>query len=167
MFDTLDHILGAITIRILRKYLKIKRKPDLVYFDEFLAVGGVSKLELIKKEGINAILDMRMEDYHNEINLKKLNIAYMRLKVPDRGFPSINDSSNAIEWINNHKKNGHKVLIHCNLGRGRAPLMSIAYLISEGIKRNKAIQRIKDIRKSIFLNKDQLKFLEIFEKKYS
>ena len=162
MFNNFNHIIGAITIRINRKYLKIKKKPDLVFFQNNIAVRGTSNLAFIKMTGINAILDMRFEKSYNEHDLQKYNISYLRLKVPDKKVPTIDESTHAVSWINFQINNKKKILIHCDLGRGRGPLMSIIYLMSQGIQKEIAISRIKEVRKYTFLNKEQLQFIENF-----
>ena len=40
--------------------------------------------------------------------------------------------------------------------------MSIIYLMSQGIQKEIAISRIKEVRKYTFLNKKQLQFIENF-----
>lgn len=159
-FGKIDHVYGALTVRLHRRYFKIKKIADLMFFLPDLAVGGVSELELIKKAGIDAILDMRHESMHDEQLLKKLNMQYLRLGVHDREVPSHEDVKNTINWIDEQRKQHRKILIHCNLGRGRGPLMAILYLISQGLDRHDSILKIKKIRKYTYLNKMQLNYIE-------
>jgi len=50
------------------------------------------------------------------------------------------------------------------LGRGRAPSMGALYLISQGMRSDKAIKNIKKIRKYSYFNKKQLRMIYDFEK---
>lgn len=68
----------------------------------------------------------------------------------------------AIDWF---VKNKIKVYVHCERGHARSATLVAAYFISKGMTTEQAIANIKKKRKTIHLNKDQVKALEIFEKK--
>ena len=71
MFSKLDHVHGAIMVRILNIFLILAKKPDLNFFLKDVSVGGSPNLELIKKFKINAILDLRAEKGHEQKSLEK------------------------------------------------------------------------------------------------
>jgi len=165
MFTFWDHLSGAITVRFHRFFLNLKKKPDATFIEPNLFVGGSCKISRLKKIGIQAILDLRNEDQNDKIEIKKHLINYLRLPIPNRGIPSLEDSIMATKWLQTQIENNKIVFIHCNLGRGRSPLMTIFYLISIGVGKADAINLIKDKRPFTFLNKKQMKMISQFERK--
>ena len=129
-----------------------------------MGVGGASNIEGLVKTGINSILDLREETEDNPNDLKKYKLNYLRIKIPDGSIPSLSDAKNCIEWIKLNIEQNKRVFIHCNLGRGRAPLIGILYLISKGKDKEEAIKYVKQMRRYSFLNKNQLNFINEFQK---
>jgi len=167
MFSVLDHVCGAIDVRINRFFLKIFRKPDATLIKHNMFLGGVNDITILSKLGICGILDLREEIDDNLLELKKHSISFLNIKIKDRTCPSKKQSLQAIYHLNEMLKENKKIFVHCNLGRGRAPLILCLYLISTGMKSRDAILLIKSKRRYVFLNKIQLTFLENFEKQYS
>jgi len=163
MFNTLDHVTGAVGVRIRRLFLSVKKKPDISFLESNLGIGGACNIEALAKTGIQSILDLREETEDNPSDLKKYNINYQRIKIPDRSVPALSDAKNCIKWIKLNLDQGKNVFIHCNLGRGRAPLMGILYLISIGKDKDEAIQYVKKIRRHAYLNKNQLDLIKEFQ----
>ena len=160
MFSTFDHFLGAITVRFHR--ILLGKKPDMSLINQNLSVGGVSKIEYLAKEGIMAIVDMRAEAQDDPVEIKRFKINYVRLSVQDRGIPDLNEVLDMITWIRDQCKQGSKVFIHCNLGRGRGPLMTVLYLIAEGVKTDEAIQIVRKARPYCYFNPIQLQMIKKF-----
>lgn len=160
MFNTLDHLLGAITVRFHR--IMLGKKPDISLINQNLSVGGVSKIEYLAREGIMAIVDMRAEAQDNPTEIKRFKMNYARLSVQDRGVPDLNEVLHMITWIRDKHKQGFKVFIHCNLGRGRGPLMTVLYLIAEGMKTDEAIQIVRKARPYCYFNPIQLHMIKKF-----
>jgi len=167
MFGTIDHVSGAIGVRVRRFYLGVRKKPDISYLDSNLGVGGVCKIEDLSKAGIQSILDLRQETEDNPHELEKYNIKYLQIKIPDRSIPTLSEIKNGTEWIALNIEQRKKVFVHCNLGRGRGPLLVILYLISKGQDKDEAIKYVKKIRRYSYLNKNQLKLIDEFQNKNS
>jgi protein tyrosine phosphatase len=161
LFSTIDHIGGAVFVRIRRWSLKLRNKPDLSFVESNLIVGGYCSIELLANSGIQAIVDMREESQDCQNDLKKFKINYLQIKVTDRNVPDILDIRQGIHWIKSNIENGNTVFVHCNLGRGRGPLMVCSYLIANGIESKEAIKTIKKIRKYTYFNKKQLKWIRV------
>jgi protein-tyrosine phosphatase len=160
MFDTFDHLFGAATVRLHRSMLG--KKPDISFINQNLSVGGTSKIEYLAKEGIRAIVDMRAEDSDDPIEMDRFKMNYIRLSVPDRAVPDLNEVISTTKWIRKQCMQGSKVFIHCNLGRGRGPLMAVLYLISEGMKTDEAIQTVRKARPYCYFNSAQLQIIKKF-----
>lgn len=162
MFTAFDHVNGAILVRFRRFFLKIINKPDISLINSNLYVGGASDIESLVKTGIRDILDLRYELQDDPEMLEKYAINYLRIRIHDRGIPNIEDTVNAINWIRDNINNNRKVFLHCNLGRGRAPLLAVIYLISEGMQHHDAIKLVKKNRVYTYFNKKQLQLIKEF-----
>jgi len=164
VFTVWDHLSGAITVRIRRFLLNLKNKPDATFIEPNLFVGGSCSISSLKKIGIQTILDLKDEDQDDKTEIKKHLINYLCLPIPDRGTPNLEDSMMATKWIKTQIEENKTVFIHCNLGRGRGPLMTIFYLISQGMGMADAISLIKDKHPFTFLNKKQMEMISQFER---
>jgi hypothetical protein len=159
IFGILDHLSGALRVRLRRLILKLGATPDLSFINEDLAIGGVCKTDGLWKSGIQAVLDLRQEAHDDPEVIRKYSLDYLKIGVPDRGTPSAEDALHALEWIEEQLRNKKKIFIHCNLGRGRAPLLACIYLISQGMNVENAINLVKGVRSYTYFNSDQLKCL--------
>lgn len=164
MFGMLDHVIGAATVRIRRMILQILNKPDISVVNNNLCIGGVTKISNLAQNGISAILDLRSEDSDNIDDLLEYNITYLQIKIKDRTIPTYEDTTQMIKWLNANIASDKKIFVHCNLGRGRAPLMACLYLISCGMSPDKVIKLVKKCRRYMFLNARQLNFLYSFNR---
>jgi len=163
MFGKIDHVSGAVLVRIRRLLLKAKNNPDISFLNPNLGVGGACNVEGIANYGIKSILDLREESMDNPEQIKKLGINYLRIQISDRGIPSIQDTMMAVEWIKSKLSDNDKVFIHCTLGRGRGPLLAVLYLIYQGTEKIEAIKNVKKIRRYSYLNSKQLEFITEFQ----
>ena len=163
MFGIIDHLTGAIRVRIRRFYLNAKNKPDVSFLDSNLGVGGATNIEFLAKKDIQSILDLRDETEDDPDELKKFNINYLRIKIPDRSIPTLSNTKEGVDWITSNIEQKKKVFIHCNLGRGRGPLFAILFLISQGKDKDDAIKHVKKVRVYTYLNKNQLKLIKEFQ----
>jgi len=159
MFRTLDHLNGAITVRIRRILFNLAKKSDISFITPNIGIGGVCNLEILFHGNVHAILDLRSEKGDNLIQIQKFSIDYMRIKIPDRGIPDEKDIVSAIKWIQNKIREDKKIFIHCNLGRGRAPMIACLYLISQGNDPYETIAYVKKLRKYTYFNNRQLNYI--------
>ena len=164
MLDFIDHAYGALGIRIRRYCLKRRDVPDLSFINENLCVGGVCSIQSLSRNGIQAILDLREESRENTKEFEKYSINYLKVGIMDRKTPDRDQLNQILDWIRINVESRKKVFIHCNLGRGRAPSIVAAYLISQGMDSKNSIKFIKKNRRYAYFNQEQQKFLEEFEK---
>ncbi|MBO3801720.1 MAG: dual specificity protein phosphatase family protein [Thermoproteota archaeon] len=158
-FSVLDLIYGAIMIRLERTIKKLKKEPDIVFLSDNLAIGGYTKYSLLVGK-VDCILDLRQEAPSLENFSKELGFDYLKLGIKDGGAPTLEQVKLAIRWIKGKLRNGKKVLIHCNLGRGRAPLIACIFLCSEGFPLKNCLNLIRAKRKYVYFNSKQLKILK-------
>lgn len=116
-------------------------------------------IEHVKKWGITAVVSMRM--HKPPIGIKTLH-----LPTIDDTAPKIEDLESGVKFIQDEVNKGGKVYVHCREGIGRGPTMMIAYLITQGMKIDKALKLIREVRRFVNPNKEQLNSLIEFEKRF-
>jgi len=159
MFTKIDLIIGAIGIRLSRKFKKIRNQPDVVFVKENLAFGGYTPYEELKKYKINTIIDLRIETPSPDIDYEF--VEYHKIGIVDGSVPN-NSQINQIHKIISEKETQRKaVFIHCNLGRGRATLVTMSYLLRDGFDWSSAWKKVKQ-RRFVYLNKKQIEFLKTY-----
>jgi len=139
-FTKLDLVLGGMYVRINRLFKKLFRLPDIDRVTDFLYIGGEPIV---------------LDDDYKVINLRGF--------IEENNIPSLSTAvliSNEIERAIKERK---KVLIHCRLGRSRAPMMAVFFLRDQGFNLNVCVRIVREVRKGVYLNKKQLEFLRRFE----
>lgn len=159
IFSVLDLIYGAVMIRLERTIKKIKKEPDIVFLSDNLAIGGYTEYSLLVGK-VDCILDLRQETPSLENLSKELGFEYLKLGIRDGGAPTLEQVKLAIRWIKGKLRSDKKVLIHCNLGRGRAPLVACIFLRSEGFSLKNCLNLIRAKRRYVYFNSEQLKILK-------
>jgi len=162
MFSIIDLVVGAIGIRITRKYKKISEIPDVVFVKENLAFGGITSYNQLSKFKIDFIMDLRLE-CPDEIIDKKL-FGYEKIGIPDGGIPTPAQINQIEKIVKEKLKSKQSIFIHCNLGRGRATLVTLLFLLHENIKLEDGLKMVKK-RRFVYLNKNQFSFLININKK--
>jgi len=157
MFTLFDLAIGAVGIRISRKYKKIRNIPDIVYVKKNLAFGGVTSYGELVKLKIDSVIDLRAETPIE--NIENNLIEYKKIGFLDGDVPTFSQIDMIHKIINEREKQGKTVFIHCNLGRGRATLMTMSYLLKQGLDLDTALKKIRK-RRFVYLNKKQWSFLE-------
>jgi len=165
---TFDLLSGAILARLYRWMALAGLRPNVNKVTQEIWVGGINHPDLIASEGFNAVLDLRTKDVTKyRLALEEYGIEYLNVEIPDDHGAPPNVLLRIVGWITNQTKMGKKILVHCNLGRGRAALAAAAYLVHEGMTTEKAIKTIKDNRSVTFLNTEQNEALEKFSNSIS
>lgn len=158
----LSHLYGAMGIRVRRFYLKKSGIPDVSSVDENLWVGGTSSIQSIAKHNIRNILDLRKEARDDPEDIGKHSIDYLNIRIADGDPPTPAQAVRAIKWIKQRRSEG--TLVHCNLGRGRAPSVAALYLVYDGASADDAIKIVKRQRRFSYFNRVQLAAIYDFEK---
>lgn len=119
---------------------------NMSWINKQIAVSGAfadQDIPRLKEQGINAIVDIRSERYDNKKLIKKHGMDYLRVKVHDTFSPSFGQLKDVMDFVEPLLDKGHKLLIHCQNGCGRAPLVAVAVLVRQGIKTSDALQLIE------------------------
>lgn len=120
---------------------------NISWINEQIAIGSAfldEDIPQIKKEFIEAIVDVRSEYCDNKEVLKKYNIAFLNIKVDDRYCPTEKQLKEVFNFISPFLDKGKKVLIHCQNGCGRSPLVAIAVLVKRGMDIQKAANLVEE-----------------------
>jgi protein-tyrosine phosphatase len=127
-----------------------------------IALSGAFKdsdITLLKKQGINAVLDIRSERKDNEELLKKHGMDYLQVKVDDTLSPSFEQLAMIMDFVEPLLDSGRRVLIHCQNGAGRSPLVVVIILVRRGMKIPDALELVKHKHPKSGLTDNQQRFL--------
>ena len=122
---------------------------DFVFVEKNLSFGGNTNYEILSKNGITAILDLRVET--DDEKTEHLGMKYLKIGILDGGIPTSNQISKIIKWVNERREKKDVIFIHCNLGRGRATLVTILCLIAEGVSLEDAMIWVKKRKCILFV----------------
>ncbi|MDC8830911.1 diacylglycerol kinase family protein [Alteromonas gilva] len=140
------------------KVPNIQKIEDQLYLGTRLVSADV---EHLKEQGIDCILDVTAEFDGLDWSAYRYDVDYLNIPVLDHASPTSEQLHLAINWLDQHLKDGRKALVHCALGRGRSVLVMAAYLLArdDALSIVDVMNKIQSIRATARLNKHQLKSL--------
>jgi hypothetical protein len=162
-----DLVVGAVLARLYKVLALLRLRPNMNKVTQKVWVGGVNHPYFIVKKGFNAVVDLREKvDFKYGSFLQISRIKYFKRPTSEGfGIPP-KDLLDTIEWIVAQVRIGAKVLIHCDLGRGRAVLVASSYLVYHGFDPKVAVSYVKKRRRIAYLNKSQRESLQAFAKMF-
>jgi dual specificity MAP kinase phosphatase len=119
-----------------------------VHFDEYLLKKGVTTDISLEEEKI---------DTPYGVNI------YLWLPVKDHFAPTMYQFKTGISVMDTAIKNKNKIYVHCKNGHGRSPTLVAAYLITQGMSSEEAIEKIKEKRPEIHVRDSQIEALKKFK----
>lgn len=149
----IDLLTGAFKARISKLIAKTLGIPNFDQLDDNLWFGGLNPVTLIVKHDFKRVLDLRDEaetDYGSRLNQN--GVEYNNAKILDTHGITATELDNLVKWI---QSSDEKTLIHCNLGRGRAAMVSIAYLLKNEYNLDDAIEYTRKRRSVMYVNMNQ------------
>lgn len=118
-----------------------------------LAVGGCFPLErageLAEAYGIRAVVDLRSEACDDRADLGAVGIDLLHLPTPDLEAATNEYLDKGVEFVRAQMDRGNKVLIHCQHGIGRSPLLALCVLVDQGWRPLDALVHAKDRRELV------------------
>lgn len=122
----------------IEKWYPHARHSDVhINFDkitDFVWVGSVpitlADMDLIKKEGFQAILDLCGDQSQESQWASRRDIKFLHEFVHDGYSPTQAQFKRIVSWIAEQTRAAKMVYIHCHAGAGRAPTVAAAYLIA-------------------------------------
>jgi diacylglycerol kinase (ATP) len=158
--SVLDLILGGVQARLMKWRALLGDYANLNMILENVWIGGVNSPERVVERDFDAVLDLREEDdLHYRKFLEEHGVEYLNVKVADRYGASPEVLSQIVKWLDEKVRKGKKVLVHCNLGRGRSALAVAAYLVSQCLSPEDALRKIKEKRSVTYMNSRQTQAL--------
>jgi len=115
----------------------------------------------LKVSGIDAIVDMRSEYSDNVEAVKRAGLSFLHVGVNDRCNPSGEQLEEIFDFISPLLDEGRNVLIHCQNGAGRSPLVATALLSKRGMSLSEAARLVKDKNPKTGFSEEQERFISI------
>jgi protein-tyrosine phosphatase len=122
--------------------------------------GWLGKWKL-KRAGIRHVVSLRAEFNDAEYGLTLGSYCY--LPTEDETAPSMEHLWRGVTFIRQAVERGERVYIHCMAGKGRAPTMAAAYLISRGMDAFEALETVCRGRRCTDLTPVQREQLVVFQ----
>ena len=132
------------------------------WINEQIAVSGAiadKELPLLKKAGIDAILEIRSEYCDNTELIEKCGMQFLHIDVDDRCSPGREQLQAVITFADGLLDDGKKILIHCQNGCGRAPLTAVAILAKRGMGIPEALNLVQERLPWTGFSETQRKFI--------
>jgi len=130
------------------------------WVDERLAVGGRFPMDaaehLARREGIGAIVDLRVESRDDEATLRRHGLEFLHLPTEDCCAIAPAMIDDGVEWVRARIDGGVRVLIHCEHGVGRSALLALCALVAGGGEPLEALHRLKAARPAVSPTGEQL-----------
>ena len=158
----LELVIGGILARLLKLVALTGMRSNLNRVVDNFWIGGVNTSHIIISNRFSAVLDLRTnDDDQYRKSLEDYSITYKNVKIPDRQGALPQTLQEIVGWIAD-RATKEKILVHCNLGRGRAGLVAAAYLVYKGTEPEKALKEVRKVRRVTYLNNKQRESLQQF-----
>jgi predicted protein tyrosine phosphatase len=134
-----------------------------------IAVGSAPALRHIphlRRRGFTAVVDCREEASDDTQKLAEVGISFLHVPIRDQHVPSIGVLRQSVEWVADHLAcvDHAKVLVHCQAGIGRSPMLVGCVLVVQGYAATQAIDMIRLARPGVAPNRLQLLTLLDFDR---
>ncbi len=147
--------IAKVTGRVTLRYSRVT--PNLYIGPQYGRRGKAA----LERAGINAAVSLRAEFDDLKHGLALTNYRY--LPTIDNTPLSLEHLQEGAAFIDEVIDQGESVYVHCGSGVGRAPSMAAAYLMSEGMSLDEAIQQIQKARPFVRILPEQMERLREFE----
>ena len=108
------------------------------------AVGEQAAAEL-RRSGVTLVINLHELPDPQDL-LDRLGAETLHLPVPNSNAPAQSQLDRGVAAITDALANGKRVAVHCGAGLGRTGTLLAAYLVSQGIDSEAAIERIRAVR---------------------
>ncbi len=162
-----DLMAGALLARLYKVLSLFRLRPNMNRVTQNVWVGGANHPYFIVDQNFDAVVDLREKDVAKyDSYLQRSGIRLLKKPTPDGSGMSPRDLLDTVEWIVARVRTGAKVLIHCDLGRGRAALVASSYLVYSGLDPETALRFVKKKRRITYLNSHQKNAFQVFARTF-
>jgi protein-tyrosine phosphatase len=112
----------------------------------------------LARDGIDYVVDLREKG--TELGQWPPEVRVTHIPLEDHGTPSLKELRDAAVTVSSLVKQGHDVLVHCQAGVERTPMVVCAALLVMGWSLTEAYQRILEVRPESAPTDGQLATLE-------
>ena len=100
--------------------------------DQYLILGALpfpSTVSELHEHGVRAVVNT-CEEYAGPVTIyQQYEIRQLRVRTVDFTPPTLESVQQAVDFIEDHRKRGETVYVHCKAGRGRSATVVICWLI--------------------------------------
>jgi len=136
--------------------------------DQVAVSGAIAEEDMsrLRSEGIDAIVDLRSEYRDNEKLIKELGMQFLHMMIDDGRCPTFEQLERIFDFSNSILDEGKKILIHCQNGCGRSPMVIAAILAVRGMKIPDAVGLVKDRQPIVGFSDEQERFIDMELKEF-
>lgn len=117
----------------------------------------------IRQMGIDAIVDVRSEYQDDDNLIRELGMEFFHTAVDDRYAPTQKQMESILDFVNPLLNQDKRILIHCQNGYGRSPLVAIAILVKRGMSVADAVGLLEDKHPAVSFTPQQERFIYTLE----
>jgi protein-tyrosine phosphatase len=114
----------------------------------------------LSREGIDRVVDLREQG--TDVGHWPPEVVITHLPLQDHGTPTLDELRDAAAMVSSLVKQGHEVLVHCQAGIERTPMVVCAALLLMGWSLPDAYQRVLEVRPEAAPTDGQLAVLRAF-----
>jgi protein tyrosine phosphatase (PTP) superfamily phosphohydrolase (DUF442 family) len=132
---------------------------DLNWVKPDLAVGArvdPANVSRLKTMGIDAVVDLRIEESDDPDLLARHDIDFLHLPMHDEHALTQDQLRHGSRWVTEQRAAGKRVLVHCQHGVGRSVMLAAAVLINEGMSTTAALDHLRARRPKMAFSPSQL-----------
>jgi protein-tyrosine phosphatase len=137
---------------------------EISWINEQIGVGRAfhdADVPYLKRMGIDAIIDVRSEYCDNQELIRNFGLEFLHVGIDDGYTPTFEQLERIFNFVDPLLDEGKKILVHCQNGYGRSPLVAIAILANRGKTIPQAVSEIYDKHPEAIFSAHQRNFIYI------